>query len=70
MPLKFKMELKTNYAKIAVIAILIMIEPILVKLYDVVSQSRYPTNFELIGFAILGTIQLVTYLITFIKNEP
>jgi hypothetical protein len=69
MPWRISTQLNTNWSKIAVIAILIMIEPMLVKLYDVVSQNRWPTDFEIVGFAILGVIQLVTYLVTFLKNE-
>jgi heme/copper-type cytochrome/quinol oxidase subunit 4 len=62
-------SIDTKWTKIAIIAILLMLEPMLVKLYDVVSLNRWPTQFEAAGFVILGVIQIVTYLLTFLKNE-
>jgi len=61
----------STLARVIALDILIMLEPILAELYKLLSAETpsWPNEYQIAAFTILGAIQLVTFLIAFIKKE-
>jgi len=66
---RLKFNLDPTIPRVCLIAILLMAELILVKLVEILSTQRLPTNVEVVYIVTLGLLQLVTYLLTFLKKE-
>lgn len=67
--LKLKFDLDPNLSKVVVVAILLMCELILIKIIEITSQGRFPTPVEWALLAACGLLQLVTYLLTFLRKD-
>jgi len=67
--MSFKFDLDPTLPKVAVIAILLFIEALLIPSYSVLQSGRMPTQIEWLTFIFGALLQLVTYLMVFIKKE-
>jgi len=64
-----KFDPNPGYGRVIVIGILIFAEAVLINMYSILSQGRWPTDLELAGFTVAGLIQLVTYWLGFLRRE-
>jgi len=55
-------------SRVAIIAMLLMAELLLIKLLEILQTGRFPTPVELTYCIILGLLQLVTYILTFMHK--
>jgi len=67
--LKVRVDPNPKYGRVVVIGVLIFAEALLVNVYAVLQQGRWPTPVELAGFLCAGLIQLVTYWLGFLRKE-
>jgi len=58
-----------RYERVILIGVLIFLEAVLVNMYAVLQQGRWPTSVELAGFLCVGLIQLVTYWLGFLRRQ-
>lgn len=66
--LKLKFNADPTYQRVLLIAFLLMLELILVKLIEILATNRQPTLIEVEYLLALGLLQLVTYILTFLKK--
>ena len=66
---KLVLALDPEISRVAVVAILLMAELMLIKLMEILQTGRMPTAVELAYCAVLGLMQFVTYLLTFLRKE-
>jgi len=64
-----KLDLDPTLQKVVLVAVLLMSELILIKLIEILSAGRSPTLEEVALILCLGLLQLVTYLLAFLKKE-
>lgn len=69
MKLKLRFNDGPTIQRVVVIAILLMLELILIKLVEILAQNRMPTDVELCFLLVLGCLQLVTYLLNWLRKE-
>lgn len=69
MPYKFRTNAGPSIERIVIVAILLMLELILIKLVEIFSQNRMPTPQEVGLLLALGLLQLVTYLLNWLRKE-
>jgi len=65
---KLKFNTDPTYQRVLLIAFLLMLELILVKLIEILATNRQPTLIEVEYLLALGLLQLVTYILTFLKK--
>jgi len=58
-----------RYERVILIGVPIFLEAVLVNMYAVLQQGRWPTSVELAGFLCVGLIQLVTYWLGFLRRQ-
>jgi len=56
------------YQRVILIGVLIFLEALLVNVYAVLQQGRWPSTVEVAGFLCAGLIQLVTYYLGFLRK--
>lgn len=61
-------DLDPTLSKVVVVALLLFLEGIAIPTYTVLNQGRWPTDIEFMGFFLSALIQLLTFLITFLKT--
>lgn len=69
MPYKLRINKGPSIQRIVLVAMLLMTELILIKLIEILSQNRMPTEIELCFVIVLGLLQLVTYLLNWLRKE-
>jgi len=57
------------YYRVVIIGVLIFLEAVLVNMYAVLQQGRWPTQVEIAAFLCVGLIQLVTYWLGFLRRQ-
>jgi len=67
--LNLKWNLDPTLQRVAFVALLLMLELILVKLLEILSSGRQPTIIEIEYISALGLLQLVTYILAFVRKE-
>lgn len=55
--------------RVIAIGCLIFLEALLINVYAVLSQGRWPTSVELAGYLTAAALQLVTYWLGFLRKE-
>jgi len=65
----FKWDLDPGLQKVAFIGFLLMLELALIQFIEIVSTGRQPTLIELEYISALGLLQLVTYVLAFVRKE-
>jgi len=63
------LNLDPTFQRVCLIGFLLMFELFLIKVIEVTSQGRQPTLEELELFFALGLLQLVTYVLAFLRKE-
>lgn len=66
---KLKLDLDPSFPRVLLIAFLLMLELVLIKVIEITSQGRQPTEIEIELFLALGLLQLVTYILAFLRKE-
>jgi len=66
---KLRLNADPTIPRVLIIAFLLMAELFLVKLCEILSSGRQPTELEIEYLVALGLLQLVTYILTFLKKE-
>lgn len=61
-------DLDPTISKVVLIALLLTIEGICIPTYTVINQGRFPTELEFTGFILSAVIQLITFIVTFLKT--
>jgi len=64
-----KFDPNPGYQRVLIIGFLIFLEAVLVNMYAILQQGRFPTRVELASFLCVGLIQLVTYWLGFLRKE-
>lgn len=67
--MNLKFDLDPTVPKVVIIAILIFAEGLLIPLYTILMQNRFPTQVELTLFLVGALLQLITYLLSFLGVE-
>lgn len=62
------LNLDPTISKVVLIALLLFFEGIAIPSYTVITQGRWPTMLEFTGFILSAFIQLLTFLVTFLKT--
>lgn len=67
----YKLSFNTDptLQRVILIAFLLMLEAICIGLMTIFSQNRMPTDIELYGIVTTAVLQLITYILTFLKKE-
>jgi len=66
--LKLEFNADPTYIRVFLIAFLLMLELILVKLIEILGSGRQPTELEIEYLLALGLLQLITYILTFLRK--
>lgn len=69
MTLKIAFNADPTLQRVVLIALLLMAEAIFISLGVIFSQDRMPTEYELGAILTTAGVQLVTYILTFLKKE-
>lgn len=64
-----KFDLDPTVPRVVIIAILLFAEALLIPAYTILQQGRLPSNIEWLTFVFGAILQLVTFLMAFIKGE-
>ena len=64
-----KFDLDPTVPRVVIIAILLFLEALLIPAYTILQQGRMPTDIEWLTFVFGAILQLVTFLMAFIKGE-
>jgi heme/copper-type cytochrome/quinol oxidase subunit 4 len=67
MDLQFNLD--PTVPKVVIIAILIFFEGIAINAYAITQTGRFPAPIEWTTYLLAAFIQLITYLVTFLKSE-
>jgi len=65
----FKLDLDPSLTRVCLVGLLLMAELVLIKLVEILSQNRAPTVVEIALFLCLGLLQLVTYILAFLRKD-
>jgi len=63
-----RFDLDPTVPRVFIIAILLLCESILIPIYAILQQNRYPTALEMATFVVGAILTLVTFLMTFIRT--
>lgn len=66
---KPKFDLDPTVPRVVIIAILLFIEALMIPAYTILQQGRMPTDIEWLTFMFGAVLQLVTFLMAFVKGE-
>ena len=69
MTLKLQFNADPTLQRVVIIAALLMLEAICISLGVIFSQNRMPTDYEIGAIVTTAAVQLVTYILTFLKKE-
>ena len=69
MPFKLEFNADPTLQRVATIGTLLMLEAIFISLGVIFSQQRMPTDYELGAIITTAAMQLVTFIMAFLKKE-
>ena len=69
MPIKLEFNVDPTLQRVVIIAALLMLEAIFISLGVIFSQNRMPTDYEVGAIITTAAVQLITYILTFLKKE-
>ena len=69
MPIRLEFNADPTLQRVVIIAALLMLEAIFISLGLIFSQNRMPTDYEVGAIITTAGVQLVTYIVTFLKKE-
>ena len=69
MPIKLEFNVDPTLQRVVIIAALLMLEAIFISLGVIFSQNRMPTDYEVGAIITTAAVQLITYVLTFLKKE-
>lgn len=63
-----RLDLDPSANKVLIIACLIVLEGVLINAYAIMQQNRFPEPIEWATYITAAFIQLITYILTFLKT--